>query len=79
METSLRLEACDHVEKMIDEMKAANLNTGEHGGRFVIYMYMAGSNDSGTDTPEEDSSIDTTTELETFHWIDRIVWNGQLF
>ena len=28
METSLGLEACDNVEKMIDEMKAANLNTG---------------------------------------------------
>ena len=49
---SLQHEACDHVEKMIDEMKATNLDTGEHGECFVIYMYVTGSNDSGTDIAE---------------------------
>ena len=29
METSLGREACDHVEKMIDEMKATNLNKSQ--------------------------------------------------
>ena len=79
METSLRLEACDHVEKMIDEMKATNLYTGEHSECFVIYMYMMGTNDSGADTAAEGSSIDTASEMEEFHWIDCIVWTGQLF
>ena len=49
---SLQHEAWDHVEKMIDEMKATNLDTGEHGEYFVIYMYVTGSNDSGTDIAE---------------------------
>ena len=40
METSLRLEVCDHVEKMIDQMKATDLDTGEQGERFIVYMYM---------------------------------------
>ena len=31
---SLQLKACDHV-KMIDEMKATNLDTGEHGESFM--------------------------------------------
>ena len=73
METSLRLEACVHVEKIIDEMKATNLNTGEHCERFVIYMYVTGSDNSGIDTTEEDSSNDTASESEAFHWINCIV------
>ena len=68
METSLRLEACDHVEKIIDEMKATNLYTGEHSECFVIYMYRTGTNDSSADTAAEGSSIDTASELEEFHW-----------
>ena len=55
------------MEKMIDEMKVTNLDTGEHGERFMIYMYVTGTNDSGTDTAEEGSSIDTTCEPEAFH------------
>ena len=38
METTLRLEICDHVEKMTDQMKATDLDHGEHGERFMIYM-----------------------------------------
>ena len=49
MEKGLRTESCDRVE-MIDEMKATKLHTGEHGECFVIYMYMTGTKDSGTDT-----------------------------
>ena len=67
METSLRLDACDHVEKMINEMKATNLDTGEHGERFVNYIHVTGTNDSGTDTAKEGSSIDTMSQLEDFH------------
>ena len=79
MEMSLRLEACDHVEKMKDLMKATCLGTGEQGEPYVIYMYVTGSDDSGTDTAEEGSITDTASESEAFHWIDCIVWNGQLF
>ena len=44
---------CDHVKMIrVDEMKATNLDTGEHGERFLTYMYETGSNDSGTDTAE---------------------------
>ena len=31
METTLRVEACDHVENIIDEMRATNIDHGEHG------------------------------------------------
>ena len=40
------------MEKMVDETKVTNLDTGEHGKRFVIYMYVMGSNDSGIDTAD---------------------------
>ena len=57
-------------------MKATNLDTGEHGERFVIYMYVTRSDDSGIDTAEEGISSDTTRESEAFHWIDCIefIW-----
>ena len=55
------------MEKVIDEMKATNLDTGEHGERFVIYMYVTGTNDSDTDTAGESRSIYTTSESEEFH------------
>ena len=74
----MRLWACDHVET-IDQMKAADLDAGEQGERFVIYMHMTGSDDSGTDTAEEGSSTDTASESEAVHWIDCIVRNGRLF
>ena len=32
-----------------------------------VYMYVTGTNDSGTDAAEEDSSLDTTSESEAFH------------
>ena len=41
---------CDHVEKMINQMKATDLDTGEQGERRAFYMYMTGSDDSGTNT-----------------------------
>ena len=44
-----RRRACNHVEKMIDEMRGTNLNTWEHCERFVVYVYVTGSNDSGTE------------------------------
>ena len=62
METSLRLVTCNHVEKTTDQMKATDLDTGERGEHFVIYMYMIGSDDSGTDTVEEGTSTDTGSE-----------------
>ena len=52
---------------MIDQMKAAYLDTGVQGERFVIYMHMMDSDDSGTDTAEEGSSTDTASESEAFH------------
>ena len=64
METSLRLEACDHVEKMIDQMKAADFDTEEQGEHFVTCMYVTGSDDSGTHTAEKGSSTDTVSESE---------------
>ena len=81
METSLRLEVCDHVEKMIDQMKATDLDTGEQGERFIVdmYMYVTGSDDNGNDTVEEGSSTDTASEEVEFFWINCIVWNGQMF
>ena len=62
METNLRLESCDHVEKMIDQMKATDLDAGEQGERFLIYMYVTCSDDSGNDTVEQGSSSDTLIE-----------------
>ena len=50
--------ACDHVEKMTDEMKATNHDTEEHGERFVAYMYVTDSNDSRIDTAEEGNNSD---------------------
>ena len=47
---------------MIDQMKATVLDAGEQGERFVIYMYVTCSDDSGTDTVEQGSSSDTSTE-----------------
>ena len=38
--------------KMIDQMKVVYLEIREPGKRFVIYMHMTGSYDSGTDTIE---------------------------
>ena len=40
---------------------------------------MTGSDGIGTDNAEEDSSTNTASESEAFHWIDCIVLNGQLF
>ena len=64
---------------MIDRMKCTYLDTGEQGERFVIYMHMTGSDDSSTDIAEVGSSTDTASESKAFHWIDCIVWHGQLF
>ena len=66
---------------MIYQMKATDLDTGEQGERFVIYMYVTGSDDSDTDTAEEGSSTDILSiwHSEAFHWNDCIVWNRQLF
>ena len=47
---------------MIDQIKATDLDTGEQGEHYVIYMYVTGSDDSGTDTVEEGSSTDTVSE-----------------
>ena len=58
--------ACDHVE-MIDLMKATDLGIREQGEYFVIYMYVSGFDDSGVDTAEGGSSIDTASESEAFH------------
>ena len=63
----------------MDQMKAADLDTGEQDKRFVIYVHMTGSDGSGTDTDEEGRSTDTASESEAVHWIDCIVWYGQLF
>ena len=57
--------ACNHVEKMIDQMKATDLYTGEQGERFVIYM--TGFDNSGTNAAEEGSRTDTASESEPFH------------
>ena len=62
METSLR--PCG-------EDDSTDLYTGEQGERLVIHV--AGSDNSGTDTPEEGSSTDTASDTETFHWLDCIV------
>ena len=35
---------------MIDQMKAKDLYPWEQGERFVMYMYVTGPDDSGTDT-----------------------------
>ena len=64
---------------MIEQMKGTDLDTGVQGEHFVIYMHMTGSDDSGTDIPEAGSITDTESESEAFHWINCIVWNGQLF
>ena len=61
------MEACDYVEKMRDQMKATDLGTGKQDEHFVIYMYVTGSDDSGSDTVEENSNIYTASESETFH------------
>ena len=70
-------QACDHVEKMIDQTKATDLYKWEQDERFVIYV--TGSDNSVTDTAKEVSSTDTASESEEFHWIDCIIWNVQLF
>ena len=57
--------SCDHVEKMIDQIKATDVDTGEQGKRFVICV--TGSDDNSTDTAEEGSSNDTASESEMFH------------
>ena len=36
MERSLRLEACDHVGNIIDEMKTADFDPWEQGERSVL-------------------------------------------
>ena len=54
--------------KIIDQMKVT-----EQGERFVIYIYVTGSDDSGTDTAEEYSSTDTAIESKAFHRINCIV------
>ena len=41
---------CDHVEKITDQMKSTDLDNGEQGERFVVYMYVAGSDDCITKT-----------------------------
>ena len=51
---------------MIDQIKTTDLVTKEEGERFLIYMYVTGSDDIGTDKPEEDIIIDTATEPEAF-------------
>ena len=57
---------CDHVET-IDQTKAAELDAGEQGEHFGLYMHMTGSDGSGTDTAEEGSSTDTASESEAVH------------
>ena len=47
---------------MIDQMKATDLDAGEQGERFVIYMYVTCSDDSGNDTVKQGSSSDTSSE-----------------
>ena len=59
-------------------MKATDLYPWEQGERFVIYIYVTGSDDNGTDTAEEGKSTDTASGSEAFHRIDYIVWNNIL-
>ena len=58
------IRACNHVETVIDEMKAMDLYTGQKAQHFVIHV--TGSSDEGTDTADDDSSTDTASEAEEF-------------
>ena len=70
-------QAYDHVE-IIDQMKATDLDTGEQGECFVIYMYMMGSDDSSTDTTEEGSSTNTVNQRRFTDSIYYLKWSTVL-